>query len=258
MSDVSDEMLMAYADGVLDATARALVDERLIDDAELARRLELFERTSSRSLAPAFDPLMRAPVPDRLLRAAGGEPAGLLLRAKQQRGFFAEMFGRLFEGIRAVLPQGMPPLGAALALAGTVLVVAYGARTLTIQVPEPDSFRIVLETVQSGTSVRFKARDGERVIVPVLSFQRQDGRYCRSYEVTRADQTRLSGVACRDDGGNWQIDFEADAGHAPAPGRHVTAGASGAAGLDDRIMETIKGDAFDRAQEDQLLRKGWK
>ena len=41
-------------------------------------------------------------------------------------------------------------------------------------------------------------------------------------------------------------------------GQHVTAGASGAAGLDDRIMEIIKGDAFDRAREDELLRKGWK
>ena len=40
MSDVTDEMLMAYADGVLDATARAFVDERLINDAGLARRLE--------------------------------------------------------------------------------------------------------------------------------------------------------------------------------------------------------------------------
>ncbi len=146
-------------------------------------------------------------------------------------------------------------MAAAFALAGAVVIAGYGTRMMALQVPEPDPFRITLETAQSGTSIRFTDRDGQRFITPALSFQDRDGRFCRKYDVDRADRTRLSGVACRSADGNWKIEFETETGRAPTSREYVTVGATG---LDDRIMDMIKGNSFDRKIENEFLKKGWK
>lgn len=257
MSEITDEMLMAYADGVLDAAKIAAVEVRLAGDPELARRFAHFERTSSRMLAPAFEPLTNLPVPERLLRAAGGMPVAAPAAASpaSDSNILEEMFGRLIEGMRGLMPQGTSPLAAAFSLAALVVLGGYGAQLLARQVPEPQPFRIVLETAQSNSVVRFKDETGERSVMPVLSFQDKDGRFCRKYEVTRSNTTRITGVACRDANGDWKIDIEADAGVAPKSGDYETVGANA---VDDRIVDMIKGDALDRSRENEQLKKGWK
>lgn len=262
MADISDETLMAYVDGDLSADKRARLARQIASDRKLARRLAQFEQTSAKSLAPAFEPVLRAPVPERLLHAVSSSvssPAPATKSMERWRsGLVSGTSLRIFEGVRALLPKGSSPFAAALALAAAVVLLAGGAVMLARQMPEGDPFRIALETVPSGSSVAFKTADGQRSVAPELSFQSRDGRYCRKYMVTRADQSRLAGVACRDDGGGWRIDFEADGGRAPQGGQHVTAGAAGAAGLDDRIGDMITGAAFGRTEEDELLKEGWK
>lgn len=257
MSDVTDDMLMAYADGVLEPGEIARVEKRLAKDPGLARRLALFEKTSGRVLAPVYDDVLTAPVPDRLLRAAGGVAVAAPAPAPEAAhgGIFGEMFGRLIEGVRGLLPQGTPGWAAATALGCVLLAGVFAARKLSEQVPDPQPFRIALETAQSNTSIRFMAAGGERRITPVLSFQDREGRFCRKYHVVRADTSRVAGIACRDATGDWKIDTEADAGRAPRIGAYETVGAPA---IDDRIVDMIKGDAFGRAQEDEFLKKGWK
>src|SRR5262245_10228947 len=65
MLNVTDEMLMAYADDELDAAVRSVVEARLAEDRELMQRLEVFVLTR-RPIARVYARAMEEPVPDRL------------------------------------------------------------------------------------------------------------------------------------------------------------------------------------------------
>lgn len=68
--DVTDEMLMALADGELDETTAGRLRRQVAGDAALAKRLALFE-DSAAALRSALDP---GPVPDRLVQAILAAP----------------------------------------------------------------------------------------------------------------------------------------------------------------------------------------
>ncbi|HLI20930.1 MAG TPA: hypothetical protein VKV32_07420 [Stellaceae bacterium] len=67
----SDETLVAYLDGELDAGARSEVESWLESDAELRERVAALA-ASADALRAAFEPVMHEPVPARLLAAARG------------------------------------------------------------------------------------------------------------------------------------------------------------------------------------------
>ena len=68
MSQISDEMIMAYADGELGDDDRRAVETYLAGNPAAAARLRAFE-VSGRSLARLYDDAMRQPVPDRLIQS---------------------------------------------------------------------------------------------------------------------------------------------------------------------------------------------
>ena len=75
----SDETLIAYLDGQLDASARVEVARELAVDPDLrdyAQRLN----ESARLIRAAYDEIVREPVPERLIAAARGEVGLTLLR----------------------------------------------------------------------------------------------------------------------------------------------------------------------------------
>ena len=72
MQKPSDEQLVAYVDGELDDAAQAEFDAALTHDAELRARVDGLQ-SSAQILRAAFDPILREPVPERLLAAARGE-----------------------------------------------------------------------------------------------------------------------------------------------------------------------------------------
>ncbi|MFE3838395.1 anti-sigma factor family protein [Pseudogemmobacter sonorensis] len=108
--DVSDEMLMALADGELDlATAQAL-RARLATDPGLTARFEIFRR-SAEALRAAMDP---GPVPERLLRsvlesggAGGAEAAGVVAGLAGDPG--APSHRRTGEGARTLPAHQISP-----------------------------------------------------------------------------------------------------------------------------------------------------
>jgi anti-sigma factor RsiW len=74
MQKPSDETLIAYLDGELDADARSEVESWLEADAELRDRVAALA-ASAEALRAAFEPVLHEPVPERLLAAARGTPA---------------------------------------------------------------------------------------------------------------------------------------------------------------------------------------
>jgi anti-sigma factor RsiW len=64
----SDEWIMAYADGELDASHAASLHEAIRNDEALRRQYEIFLATRA-ILATAFDGILNEPVPDTLKAA---------------------------------------------------------------------------------------------------------------------------------------------------------------------------------------------
>ncbi len=74
MQKPSDEILIAYLDGELDADTRSAVESWLEADSELGERAAMLA-ASAEALRAAFEPVLHEPVPERLLAAARGLPA---------------------------------------------------------------------------------------------------------------------------------------------------------------------------------------
>jgi len=73
MQKPSDDTLIAYLDGELDADSRSEVESWLEADAVLRDRVAALA-ASAEALRAAFEPVLHEPVPERLLAAARGMP----------------------------------------------------------------------------------------------------------------------------------------------------------------------------------------
>jgi anti-sigma factor RsiW len=71
---VSDESLMAYADGEADAATRAIIETAMRDDPEIHRRIEE-HRALRETMQGAFSAVLDESVPQRLIDAARGPDA---------------------------------------------------------------------------------------------------------------------------------------------------------------------------------------
>ena len=70
---ISDEQVMAYVDGELDAQTRNEVERAMESDPEVARRVAR-QRALRNKLRAAFNNVLNEPVPDRLVSAARTAP----------------------------------------------------------------------------------------------------------------------------------------------------------------------------------------
>lgn len=68
---IPDELIMAYADGELDASHAATVQEAVRNDEALRRQYEIFRATRA-ILATAFNDILDEPVPETLKAAVTG------------------------------------------------------------------------------------------------------------------------------------------------------------------------------------------
>ncbi|MGH8189239.1 MAG: anti-sigma factor family protein, partial [Steroidobacteraceae bacterium] len=71
----SQETLMAYADGELDAATRRAIEEAMQTDDAIAREIERHRALRS-DLQAAFGGSLTEPVPERLIESARTSPAG--------------------------------------------------------------------------------------------------------------------------------------------------------------------------------------
>ena len=245
--EISDEELMAFADGALDTQMHASIAARLKVEPELARRLNVFA-TTGHALGALFDDVMREPVPERLLSAVRrGSPDGqgwLNGTPVRTAGASRWNFGQsaLLDALKNFLGSGggiavaavafalLLALGLSLGLSGqmlrrsgdgdlaateTGLVMREKGRLIA-----SGALRDALETLPSGTRMAVAAPQGASVHT-VLSFRNRSGQYCRQYEVGLAGGQLvagqliagqlIAGLACRGDDGAWGVDLQAKA-----------------------------------------------
>jgi hypothetical protein len=268
--NVTDEMLMAYADGELSREDCRRLEGMLAQDGGLRARLEPFAMTGS-SLAGVFDQPMREPIPDRLLAVitAGG---GRSSSASRDRRPAAQQTTGILDAIaEALFPRG---LGLASAFTLTALFAAGGAAGYLVSRAGPPSagagallaldhgdlvaagdLKLALETqpsVDDETAVR-----GGAALWPAQSFKSRDGGFCREYKIAGNGQNGSTGVACHSADSQWRVAVHAEfktgaasdfklLGHPESPAVEAT------------VDNLRQGDVFGAEDEAAAIAKGWR
>jgi hypothetical protein len=268
MVQVPDEFLMAYADGQVSLEERAWFEGILATDPELRVRLEPFLVTGPSQLA-AFDSVMQAPIPDRLIqtiRSAGQTAPSAAPRAavptSRSKSAQPGLLERLF-------PSGFgltPALGYAAALAlgvgiGTSLMEPGVAPNDTLLKADRDGFvaagRLQVALDRTPSNGKDLVREGD--IRPVLSLRDRDGRICRQYEIV-ARQKGPQGLACREPNGAWRITVMTGGAETGGVARPASQNDQNAA-LDGMIGTALKNlpghNELTAAEELYLIENGW-
>ena len=188
---VTDEELMAYVDGELDAARLEALRQEIAASADLSRRVAEQEALRDR-LSRAFDPVLDEPVPSRLADLASHARVGDFRRAVRQRP------------LRNVWLSGL-----ALA-AGIVLGIAFAPALLQLAGERPDIVASAAEVAADGALADALSRrlaSEQSASDPIrlgISFLATSGEYCRTF-ISRRGDGALAGMACRE-GAAWRID----------------------------------------------------
>ncbi|PHR62549.1 MAG: hypothetical protein COA47_03110 [Robiginitomaculum sp.] len=248
-----DEQLSAYLDGELDKKERQKLETALASDPDLAERLAALEHTNA-VLKATFNPILEEPVPEHVL--------ALLSDAKQptDSGDVVPLFP---QKVHLQFSKWQLPIAASIAL---VLGVGIGHNwspgielggTLMAQVsgtiaPGNPLFD-VLEHTPSAHQVSLVA-DGSVQARPVLSYQTNDGTYCREFEV-KGPKAGLHGIACRS-GQNWDIQIQNQTRLQASSGMRTASGNTDQA-VDQFISDSISDIPFGLEREVELMQNGW-
>lgn len=242
MKPVTDEMLMAYADGELEAPARAELERAMAADAALAERVRAHAALRAR-LQAAFAPELDEPVPERLRPAAPPAPAGEVVDLAAQRaarrpaassgdwwrwgGLAASL---LVGALLGRLWPGDGPAGDFESRAGRL--VARGA------------------VAQALSTQRAAAPPADARVAVQLSFVDRAGAFCRTFSTGR-----VAGLACRD-GADWAVQVLAEGDAAGSGAMRQAASALPPAVL-AAVDQRSAGRPLDAQAEEAALQRGW-
>ena len=180
---VDEDRLMAFADGELSGAERAEVEAALAQDASFREKLVAHRRLRAQ-LSAAFDGALDEPAPTRLMEAAQ-PPAAEVVKLSDRRAarWSVREWGAMAASLMFGLFVGVGVMGndAPLIDAGETGLVARGALASALDTQ--------LASEQAGA-----VRIG-------LSFRAQDGRYCRTFNLTEG---ATAGLACRE-ADTWNV-----------------------------------------------------
>lgn len=221
-TDFSDELLMRFADGELDAETSAEIERAMEADEELVARVALFIETRH-AAKTAMKPLIEEPLPAEL-KAAVERMVAEKVAAQNASGATVLPFRRRGENDRRA-SRWLAPMAASLA----AVIAGFGgywlgrgtepvpSALLPLAVSSP-ALDTALASVPSGeerqllnSNQRFRA---------IATFRDSARALCREFELDSADRSTVVSVACRT-GAEWRVTFAVVApgdsgGYAPA------------------------------------------
>ena len=245
---LSDEILMAYADGEVDEATRKVVEAALRDDPDVAARVAR-HRALRAAVSSAFSSVIEEPIPERLLAAA-----------RQSQSTRRDNVVSLVHARGAKTPV-RPPSWRPYALAASVLLgvgIGYALwHDPTSLLTAGANGGWVARAALSRALSEQLASDHPAASVAVigLSYRTKSGEYCRTFSLTR---DASSGVACRE-GEAWQV--KVLAAQPPAAGvrpEYRAAASTGSPLIRAAVEGDIQGDALDQAAEVAARQAGWK
>ena len=267
MSEISTEMLMAYADGELPERDRLRVESYVASNPEAQKQLAAFASTGT-VLAELFDQPMREPVPQHLVDAImtasvrDANVIGLNTRrrtspfspssfAPSQWAIAATVAGLLVAGAGASWMHKYGPAG----LDASVGLVAASDGNAKFAA---GALASVLENGKSGGTAELTISGATAKVKPVFTFATAGNGYCRQYQINRTETSALVGVACRNVDGRWRIEA-----HVPFEGDRsrgdeiVPAGKATQVAIDATVDRMIFGDVLGPEDEARVIGGHW-
>lgn len=234
--DVSDEMLMALADGELPEAQATALRARVERDPALTARFWVFTETRT-LLGAAMDP---GPVPDRLVQtiltaSAGAELATTLVPFVARRRF--------------VVPVLATALAASLALVVGLAGFELGRRAVPGLAPG-GPLAAVLAVSQSPTGATVALADGGTA--RALGSFDTDAGFCRLIITQGPSRPAERIIACRNDGG-WNVLLSVFSGNGTS---FATASDYSGEMVDDMLDRLGAGMALTHDEESQRLETG--
>jgi len=244
---VSDETLMAYADGEVDAATRTIVEAAMRDDPEVRRRVA-HHRALREAVKGAFAAVIDEPVPQRLIAAARGAPAGSVVDLAGARNAAATKSSR---GLR-----WQPAAMAASLLLGLALGYLGWRGSNTLVTVSASGELVAGAGLAEALSSQLSADHAPGAVATTgLSFRAKTGDYCRTFALTATHAN--SGLACRVRG-SWKIKVLAQSAETPANSSGFRPAASAdSAAVRAAVEESIDGEPLDQAGEIAARRGNW-
>jgi len=278
----SDETLMAYADGELDAQTREAIERAMATDPDIAQSVARHKALRER-LRNGFASVLDERVPERLHAVARAVPNKT--RPNNVTNLADRRRARQAHVVAAVdVPDknsawSWPQLGA---MAATLMIgVLVGYLMLPQSPPQLLSERNgrleaggALDEALTHQLAAESTKAGNPVHVG-LSFRTESGDYCRTFALS--DTQLMAGLACRA-GDAWNVEVLArgDSENAPpaagsaATSAPATPGAApvsegyrmASSGLPQAVLQAVEkrrqGDALDAAGEARARESGWR
>lgn len=284
MMHFSDETLLAFADGTLDAASRRAIEEAVLQDPAIAQRVaqrvaqrnqhkQSKEQNNAARAGASGAPVQEEPAPRAAMR--GGTVIQLAVvranraqaanQTQQRMHGSGQTTGAAIDGSMA--RWSWPQWGA---LAATLLVGIFVGR-FGLPLPEGESSLLGIAPGNGGVlSAQGKlaraltdldAGAAGSGIEIGSSFVSKEGGYCRSFALAGTARAQLTGLACRS-GSVWNVAVISDDpmsfdAIASADG-HRAAGAAMPAAIGAAIEQRIAGSALDASAARDALRRGWR
>jgi hypothetical protein len=253
---ISDETLMAYADGELDAAEKAAVESAMREDPQIEKRLAQHRALRER-VQTAYSAELSEAVPERLLTAARG--------AARTQGSKVVSLEEARAAMKRNASRARPPRPqwrtagtiAASVIVGVTLGFFMWGRTDSPLVRSAGGALVARGQLARALSEQLAAEQTRTSAVQIgLSFLAKSGDYCRTFAFSGA--VSPSGLACRH-GEEWQVQSLGQ-GPARAAGdpEYRTAGSAMSASILKVVEGQIAGEPLDQAAERAARQRGWK
>ena len=245
---ITEEMLVAFADGELDAKDREAVMRAVAADPDLRQKLAAHQRLRE-TLSSRFAGVAEEPVPERL-RA--------VLVERQESGndnvvsLAAVRAGRKERAEQAPRRRWLPAWGNLVAIAATLVLGLAIGRTMNDGSPVGVSGPAMIARGELAKTLDRQLAsaqgDGEEMRIG-LTFRNKDGEICRTF-----DGKAMAGLACRG-GAEWRLQQLLPGSAAPSSYRQASAGDPRLAAS---VQDMIAGAPFDAKAEKDARSEGWK
>ncbi len=224
----SDETLMAFADGELDAEITARIEAAMETDNNLMARVALFMETRA-AAQDALRPMLDEPLPEALLASV----YGMVEKADKDSH---RPLGSTDDNVVSLKPISNTrkiSLWVPASIAATILAVTTGiagyfigeaahnsSTTGWVADLNEDVVKSKLETLVSGKPLVLE--DNAGILTVAATFLDKQGRLCREFEIANKDQTGYTAIACHEKT-QWQLQFvmaknETSQNYVPASG----------------------------------------
>ncbi|TCN36391.1 anti-sigma factor [Sinorhizobium americanum] len=250
-TDFSDDILMRFADGELDAETSAEVERAMETDDELVARVGLFIETRQ-AAKTAMKPLLEEPLPAELKSAVERMVAE---KASAQSGSAPRVVSFPH---RAANDRRISRWAAPIAASVVAVIAGFGgywlgrggeatpSHVLPIAALSKPALDEALVTVASGAERQLPGSDQR--FRAIATFRDNAQALCREFEVDSADRSTVVSVACLA-GAGWRVTFAVAApggsdGYAPASSLET---------LDSYLTAVGAGQPLETAEEAKVL-----